>query len=99
MDLQKSKSCSTKLISPCDKMTVYADKESVVNAIYIDFWKAFDHLTQHSDLKAEEAFQSTSKNTELSDSQEIPLALRIKHRGMESTLYCLNNAFITLDMT
>lgn len=56
-------------------MTVYADKGSTVNAIYIDFWKAFDHLAQHSDLKAEEAFQLMSKNTELSDSQEIPLAL------------------------
>lgn len=56
-------------------MTVYADKKSIVNAIYIDFWKAFGHLTQHSDLKAEEAFQLMSKNTKLSDSQEIPLAL------------------------
>lgn len=80
-------------------MTVYADKGSTVNAIYIDFWKAFDHLTQHSDLKAEEAFQLMSKNTELSDSQEIPLALWMKHRGMESILYCLNNSFITLDKT
>lgn len=56
-------------------MTVYADKERVVNAIYIDFWKAFHHLTQQSDLKAEQAFPLKSKNTELSDLQENPLAL------------------------
>lgn len=66
----KSKSCSTNLISPCDKVTVYADKGSTVNAMYIDFWKAFERLTQHSDLKAEEAFQLTSKNSELSDSRD-----------------------------
>lgn len=48
-------------ISPCDQMTVYADKESIVNAIHINFWKAFDHLTQLSDLKAEDAFQLMSK--------------------------------------
>lgn len=76
-------------------MTVYADKERVVNAIYIDFccvrwWKAFQ-----SDLKAEQAFLLKSKNTELSDLQENPLALWIKHNGMESYLYCLNNAFST----
>lgn len=76
-------------------MTVYADKERVVNAIYIDFWKAFHHLTQQSDLKAEQAFLLKSKNTELSDLQENPLALWIKHNGMESYLYCLNNAFST----
>jgi len=56
-------------------MTAFAVKGSAVNAVYIDFWKAFDHLTQHSDLKAEEGFQLTSKNTELSDLQEISLAL------------------------
>lgn len=38
--------------------------------MYIDFWKAFERLTQHSDLKAEEAFQLTSKNSELSDSRD-----------------------------
>lgn len=74
-------------------MTVYADKERVVNAIYIDFWKAFHHLTQQSDLKAEQAFPLKSKNTELSDLQENPLALWIKYKGMESYLYCLNSAF------
>lgn len=65
----------------------------------LTFGKLLTIPQQHSDLKAEEAFQLTSKNTELSDSQESPLALRIKHRRIESILYCLNNAFITLDTT
>lgn len=75
MELQKSRSCLTNLICPCEKMAVYADKDSLVNAIHVDFWKAFVHLTQHLDFKAEEAFQLTSKTIELSDSQEIPVAL------------------------
>lgn len=74
-------------LPPRDKRTGWAGKGSA----------AFDYLTQHSAFTAEEAFQLTSENTKLSDSQEIPLALRIKQRGMESILYCLNNAFITLD--
>lgn len=78
---------------------VYADKASTVSAIDIDFLKAFDSLTQHSSFKAEEAFQLTSENTKLGDSQEISLALWIKHRGMESILHCLKNAFVTLDAT